>query len=127
MKTYLIDSDTFIDFFKRKPSAVSLLETLGNSDELAISVLSIAELKAGWTEEEANVYLPKLYAITTIIDVTQDIGELGGSLRQRYEKKGTTLFTIDSLIAATVIINKFCLVTGNKKKYPLSELEIYTQ
>lgn len=125
MKTYLIDSDILIDFFKRKSEAVALLETLAQSNELTISTLSIAELRTGWTEEEANIYLPKLYAIASVQPVTQEIAEIAGSLRQRYGKKGITIPTIDCLIAATAIIHKSCLITRNKKDYPLSELNIY--
>lgn len=125
MKTYLLDSDILIDFFKRKYEAISLVEKLGETDDLTISILSITELCAGWAENESKIYLPKLYNIATITSLTQQIAELAGSYKQKYGKKGITLPTIDCLIASTAIINKFCLVTRNIKDYPIPELDLY--
>jgi len=125
MKTYLIDSDVLIDFFKRKPEAIVLLEELGEHGQLVISALSVAELRSGWTKKEAEVYLPRLYNIVSVIGVSGEIAEQAGAYREAYRKKGVVLPTIDILISATAITNSYCLVTRNKKDYPLPELEMY--
>ena len=125
MKTYLLDSDILIDFFKRKQESVSLVEELGRRGDLTISILSVTELRAGWTEDEASIYLQRLYDIADITPLTQEIAELAGSYKQSYAKKGITLSTIDMLIAATTIIQAYCLVTRNIKDYPLHELDLH--
>ena len=127
MKTYLLDSDVLIDFFKRKSEAVTLVEKLGREGELVLSILSVAELRSGWTDQQAGVYLPHLYNLARVVPITAvDIAEWAGEYRERYRKQGVTLATIDALIAATAICFSYCLVTRNIKDYPLPELELYS-
>ena len=125
MKTYLIDSDVLIDFFKRKQGAVALLEELGEMGQLAISALSVAELRSGWTEQDSGVYLPRLYNLVLVIPVSDKVAEQAGAYRETYRRKGVVLPTIDAIIAATAIFYSYRLVTRNKKDYPLPELDIY--
>src|SRR5258708_23676311 len=103
MNIYLIDSDVLIDFFKRKEAAVNLIEQLGQAGNMAISAISVAELRSGWSKEDATVYLPHLYGIFTVISLTQGIAEKAGEIRQEYSRKGISLPTIDALIGATAI------------------------
>lgn len=125
MKTYFIDSDVLIDFFKKRQEAVKLIEELASFGNIAISVVSVAELRAGWSKEESSVYLHRLYSIFEVISLTQDIAEKAGGLRQKYSKKGSNLPTIDVLIAATAIVSEYCLVTRNIKHYPMPEIDLY--
>src|ERR1041385_80131 len=104
MKTYLLDSDVLIDFFKRRGEAVALIEELGNRGDIAISVLSIAELRSGWTEQDAKIYLPQLYNIALVLPVSDEIAEQAGTYREAYRRKGIVLPTIDALIAATALV-----------------------
>ena len=75
MKTYLIDSDVLIDFFKRLPAAVELIHTLGEQGKSFISAISVAELRSGWTREDASIYLPRLYNIFEVMSVDKEIAE----------------------------------------------------
>lgn len=125
MKTYLVDSDILIDFFKRKEQAVKLIEQLGELGNTAISVVSVAELRSGWTKEAAIIYLPHLYSIFTVTPLVQGIAEKAGEIREQYSKKGKVIPTIDALIGATAITLGYCLVTRNIKHYPLEELDLY--
>ena len=127
MKTYLIDSDVFIDFFKKNILAEKLLEELGRKKRLRISILTITELRSGWNEEQAAFYLPRLYAIAKILPLTQKIAEHAGEFRFEYKKKGKPLATVDVLIGATAIANNCCLVTRNAKDYPMPEIELYKE
>lgn len=125
MKTFLFDSDVLIDFFKKKAASVALVEKLGTLGNTTISVISVAELRAGWNKEDASIYLPPLYSIFTPIPLTQDIAEKAGEIRAQYSKKGATLPTIDALIASTAILHEYCLVTRNIKHYPMQEIDLY--
>jgi predicted nucleic acid-binding protein len=49
---------------------------------------------------------------------------VAGKLRQKYQKKGTTLATTDIIIGAAALIYDLILVTRNIKHYPFPELEI---
>lgn len=125
MKQYLVDSDILIDFFKRRAYSVSLLSKLRQQGTLAVSILSIAELRAGWDDTEANYLLPRLYKLLKIKNLDYTIAELAGKFRWEFRAKGISLPTIDSLIAATAINENCQLVTRNKKDFPMPEIKFY--
>jgi predicted nucleic acid-binding protein len=126
MTGYLLDSDILIDFFnKREPAQALVSKFLGSRLHMAISVLSVTELRAGWGDKECAVYLPVLYDLFPAEIVTLDVAELAGKLRHNYQVQGKVLKTVDTTIAATAIINEYCLVTRNIKDFPMPELNLY--
>ena len=125
MKKYLVDSDILMDFFKKKPYATDLLQRLQSQGELVISILSVAELCAGWTSKEINFFIPRLYTLVICEGITKTIAECAGKWRHNYKVKGLNLSTIDTLIAATAIEYHYELVTRNRKDYPMPELRLY--
>ncbi len=125
MSAYLIDTDVLIDFFKKKPYALSTVPPLASSHTLAVSMLTIAELAAGWNQKEASLYLPQLYNLAERIPISEPIAELAGALRYQYKAKGRTISLPDAIIAATAIIEGRIVVTRNTKDYPMPELSLY--
>jgi len=125
MKTYLLDSDILIDYFRKRNEAVELVESLGREGELAISILSITELRAGWSDKEAKIYLTRLYDIAKVVSISQKIAEQAGKYRQDFSKKGIILHSIDAIIGTTAISHNYWLVTRNKKDFPMSEIALY--
>jgi predicted nucleic acid-binding protein len=125
MKTYLIETDILIDLFNKRKDATTLISELSKTGRLVASVVTIAELRAGWNDKNASFYLPKLYAIVEVISLTKEIAENAGKLRNIYGKKGQVLPTIDTLIAATCIVNGYTLVTRNIRHYPMKEIDLY--
>ena len=125
MKTYLIETDILIDLFNKRVEADELIFELSKSGRLVASAVTIAELRAGWDDEQASYYLPKLYAIVEVISLTKEIAEYAGKLRNIYGKKGQVLPTVDTLIASTCIINDYTLVTRNIRHYPMKEITLY--
>jgi predicted nucleic acid-binding protein len=123
--TYLIDTDVMVDFFKHKDPAKGLIAHLSKQDTLALSALTITELRSGWTKEQANWLLPRLYALCTVMPVTKEIAEHAGKWRQEYKSKGQSLGTPDTVIAATACLHDYALVTNNAKDYPMPELKRY--
>src|SRR5205823_7330162 len=92
---------------------------------LALSTLTITELRSGWTKEQANWLLPRLYALCAVVPVTKEIAEQAGIWRQEYKSRGQQLGTPDTVIAATAYLNDYSLVTNNAKDYPMPELKLY--
>ncbi|MBM3284141.1 type II toxin-antitoxin system VapC family toxin [Candidatus Gottesmanbacteria bacterium] len=125
MTRFLLDSDILMDFLKKKREAVELIVKLSKEGWLSASILSVTELRAGWNENQAKFFLPRLYMLVTIENLTLEIAELAGHFRQEYKLKGINLPAIDTLIAATAIVGDWQLVTGNKKDYPMSQLKFY--
>ncbi len=125
MTQFLLDTDVLIDFFKKRLYAQHLLANLKEKGDFFLSVLTVSELRAGWTEEEASYFLPKLYALAKRAPITDEIAERAGAFRHIYKSRGVSLPTIDTLIAATAITGDYQLVTNNKKHYPFAELRLY--
>ena len=129
--TYLIDTDVMVDFFKHKDPAKGLIARLSKHALLALSTLTITELRSGWTKEQANWLLPpnwllpRLYALCSVVPVTKEIAEQAGIWRQEYKSRGQSIGTPDTVIAATAYLNDYSLVTNNAKDYPMPELKLY--
>ncbi len=122
--TYLIDTDVMVDFFKHKDPAKGLIEKLSKTSTVALSALTITELRSGWTTEQAAFCIPRLYALCTVVPVTKEIAEQAGAWRQEYKGKGRSLGTPDTVIAATASLNHYPLLTNNTKDYPMQELTL---
>ena len=123
--TYLIDTDVLIDLFQHKDPAKILIARLSEHALLAISTLTITELRSGWTSEQATWLLPRLYALCAVVPVTKETAEQAGIWRQEYKSHGQQLGTPDTVIAATAYLNDYSLVTNNIKDYPMPELKLY--
>lgn len=120
MAKFLIDTDILVDLFHDQEYAKQLIPSITNKGSVYISTITIAELRAGFTNEQADFLLPKLYSIATVLDLDRRIAELGGKLRYEYRR-----LLPDMLIAATVILEKCKLVTRNKKDFPMKEIHFY--
>ena len=125
MISYLLDSDVLMDFFKKKKESVRIINSISKKGKLAASILSVTELRAGWSQEQCQFFLPRFYKFVSIKYITKEIAELAGKFRFEYRSQGISLPTVDTLIAATVIIEDCQLVTRNKKDYPMPELKLY--
>jgi len=125
MTNYLLDSDILMDFFKKKKDLVRLVSELMGKGTIATSILSVTEVRAGWTLDQARFFLPRFYRLVKIEDINLDIAELAGKYRNEYKSKGIAIPTIDTLIASTAILNGYQLVTRNKKDFPMPEIKFY--
>lgn len=122
----LLDTDILVDFFHNQKYAKDLLEKFFLKGNLHISILSVAELRTGFTSQQADLLLPKLYKTVSIVNLSLEIAELSGKFRFEYRSQGISLPTVDTLIAATAVINDYQLATRNKKDYPMQELKLYS-
>jgi predicted nucleic acid-binding protein len=126
---YLLDSNVWIDFFKKKDdTAVELVLSLGNKGRLFISAVSLTELQFGWNEEQTLYLLPRLLAIAKVVDATGNTCIRAGELLRDYKRRGIILSPLDTIIAATALTHDMCMVTRNKKHFePIKELRLYTE
>ena len=109
-ETYLIDSNVLMSFFKRHDASIALLDTLRKQGILAISALTIMELQAGWSDEQAAQLFPDVFDFVEVADVTRDVLQYAGCLRRDYKQNGIVLQAIDTMIAATAIKHEMWMV-----------------
>lgn len=122
---FLLDTDVLIDFFHDQEYANNLISKFIKEDPLYISIITITELRAGFTKEQAAFFLPRLYDLTTVLITNRQIAELAGEFRFEYGRKGKLLSITDAVIASTAILEKCQLVTRNQKDFPMPEIKLY--
>lgn len=125
MIEYLIDTDILIDFFKKRSYALSTINSLVSKHVIAISLLTVAELAAGWNQRESALFLTQLYELVERAAITEPIAQLAGALRYQYKQKGRIISLPDAIIAATAMTQDWILVTRNTKDYPMPQLRLY--
>lgn len=116
----MVDSDIIIWYLKGRDKEVQLLEELSEKGELFTSVVTIAEIRAGLTKDAKKIIL-ELKNIFKPLDISEEIAELTGEFKQKYK-----LDIADMFIAATAVVNKFTLVTHNKKHFSMSQIKLYS-
>ena len=124
MAEYLLDTTIIIDHLRGDKKANIYLEEIGQRGDIAgCCCINIAEIYSGMLGKEAektNRFINSLY----YYEVTSEISKVAGKLRQKYQKKGTTLAISDVIIGATALIYNLILVTKNIRHYPFPEIEI---
>ena len=124
MAEYLLDTTTIIGHLRGDKTVNLYLEEIGNRGDVAgCCCINVTETYTGMKDKEkekTDKFIESLY----YFEVTKEIAELAGKLKQKHTKKGKTLATSDVIIAATAIEYGLILVTKNIKHYPFSELEI---
>lgn len=118
---FMLDTDICIYIIKKKPKGV--LEKLRKlqPDELAISVITFAELMNGAKKSQkvkANIRkLDELAEILIIEPFDKKAAIAYGDVRSSLEKRGMIIGSNDMLIAAHALSRNWKLVTNNEKEF----------
>ncbi len=121
MKRVLVDSDVLINFLRGREKARTFLSSLIDEADILCSAVSVAEIHAGMKEPEAEKTEELLDGLI-IVDINREIAAKAGRyLRTIHSQK---LSLDDCLIAATAHAQRAVLATGNKKHYPMTDIEI---
>jgi predicted nucleic acid-binding protein len=124
---YLLDINVLIELFSKKQETVELLVALKKHGLLVTSLMSVAEIRRGWSDKDARVYLPLLYDLFGLLNLSHDIAQQAGAWRREYRENGITLSMVDTLIAATAYCNDLCIVTRNTRQFPMPEVRLFRQ
>ncbi|HEY9047733.1 MAG TPA: type II toxin-antitoxin system VapC family toxin [Ohtaekwangia sp.] len=119
--TYILDTNICIYIIKRKPeSVVDRLQKM-QSDQLAVSTITVAELEYGVRKsaqpEKNQLALQNFLMPLSILNFDFAATLEYGIIRSELERKGTPIGPLDLLIAAHAKSLGHTLVTNNEKEF----------
>ena len=126
----LLDTSILIDFFHDNPRAVALMKSL-EGKQLRVSALTVMEITHGahktkTPERYINEF--KNFLADFSVDVwpiDEAVAARCGELLVVMEQHGVRLGVVDALLAATALVNKCPIVSGDAAFRKISGLEVY--
>ena len=118
---YMLDTNICIYLIKQKPAVV--LERFRQTDisEISISSITLSELFYGVSKsskpEQNLMALTQFAAPLEIMPFGGEAAQYYGDLRAHIEIQGTTIGSLDMLIAAHAISLSSILITNNEKEF----------
>jgi toxin FitB len=134
--SWLLDTCVVCEPARKQPSARVLAWLDEQSEEtFHLSVLTLGEIRKGtarlssgakrqrlerWLEQD----LVERFA-GRIVPIDCEVADLWGRLQAQAEKKGRPLPTLDSLLAATALVNGLTFVTRNTRDFEPVGMELF--
>ena len=115
----LVDTDVMVDLLRGHEAAMVWVRE--HTEKIALSVITVAELYAGFKGDDEKRLLDDLVGLFQILPVTAQVAKQGGLYRQQYRPShGVGL--ADALIAATAVAHDARLVSLNRKHFPMLDI-----
>lgn len=118
---FLLDTNICIYVIKRKPIDVIKRFSQARISQIGISSITLSELLYGVSKsskpEQNYMALVQLVAPLEILPYNNEAAQYYGNLRAHLEKQGTTIGSLDMLIAAHALSLAYTLVTNNEKEF----------
>ncbi len=119
---YLLDTDICIYLIKHKPPSVTDKLTQIDNSEVALSTISLFELRFG--VENSNQYQKSQSALNlfcssfpTILSFDTSAATCAAKIRSALKRKGTPIGAYDLLIASIALSNDLILVSNNVREF----------
>ena len=127
MNTYLLDTSVMIDLLNGKRGRDALLmQLLSEGHLLACCSINVTELYAEMRPGEqakTDSFIDSL----EYYPVTKAVARHAGRLKYEWARKGATLSTADTTIAAVALAHNVVLLTDNRKHYPMPDLRVFDE
>ena len=115
----LLDTNIVIAFFSGNRAVLRRIQE--HISKIALSVLVVAELDYGAkASERARENLEKLYRFLDIVEIVPfdlECAKVFGTIKSKLREIGRPTGEMDALIAATAMVHKATLVTGNQRHF----------
>jgi tRNA(fMet)-specific endonuclease VapC len=118
---FMLDTNICIYIIKRKP--LDVIERFKQTEisRIGVSAITLSELSYGVSKsskpEQNQVALAQFIAPLEILPYGDDAALDYGILRTHLEKQGTSIGSLDMLIAAHALSTDCTLVTNNEKEF----------
>lgn len=124
MNKYLLDTTALIDHLRGRGEVVGWVTSLARQGHrLGLCCINVAELYAGLSPEE-QVRADRLVNSLEFYQVTREVAKQAGRYRYDFGRRGVTLSTADTLIAATAISEGATLITANARDFPMEDVQL---
>lgn len=118
---YLLDTNICIYIAKYNPPSVRERFTRHSANELAMSVITLGELRFGaeksQAKERAMIVIDELINLMNIEALTDDVAGHYGEIRAALQKSGQIIGNNDLWLAAHARAQDWVLVTNNEKEF----------
>ena len=118
---YLLDTNICIYIAKYNPSSVRARFAQHPANELAMSVITLGELRFGaeksQAKEQAMAVIDELVNLMNVEELGEDVAEHYGDIRAQLQKSGQVIDNNDLWLAAHARSNDWILVTNNEKEF----------
>ncbi len=124
-ESLVLDTDIVIHLLKKQPDTVAcFLALLEAKTSFLISPIVVAEIYAGaFANEHKDV--EAFFSLCQRIPIVSDTGRVAGLYAHRYRKAYQGISLEDYLLAATARAHSCPLWTGNRKHYPMDDIELF--
>jgi tRNA(fMet)-specific endonuclease VapC len=124
MTLHLLDSDAVIDHLKGITSTTALMTSLPAQGHVLCSCdIVVAEVFSGLPPQARAIAAPFLASLQ-FLPTTETAAQQSGIWRYDFARRGVTIPTTDTLIAAVATEHGAVLVTGNVKDYPMQGITL---
>lgn len=118
---YLLDTNICIYIAKYNPPSVRERFTRHSANELAMSVITLGELRFGAEKSQAKdramIVIDELSNLMNIETLTDDVTGHYGEIRAALQKSGQMIGNNDLWLAAHARSQDWILVTNNEKEF----------
>ena len=118
---YLLDTNICIYIAKHNPAAVRARFERHTANELAMSVVTLGELRHGAEKNQARAkalaMIRHLEASIQVAPLSETAGQHYGQIRAALETRGQTIGNNDLWIAAHARAEGWILVTNNEREF----------
>lgn len=118
---YLLDTNTCVALIRQRPPEVLSRITKHQITDIAVSVLTIAELQYGVNKssqvQQNQQALDQFLIPFTFLDFDYAAAQAYGPIRATLEAQGIPIGPLDTLLAAQAVAHNLVLATNNTKEF----------
>ena len=120
----VLDTDIVIDLLKKKPETIDrFLGFVDTGVTFLLSPIVVAEIYAGAFDREHKA-IESFFDLCQTITVDRVIATQAGRYARQFRKSFQGISLEDYLLAATAHVHRCPLWTGNRKHYPMPDIDL---